>query len=178
MRSTTGGGRAVSTALGVVLLVGVVVVLSVVAGTFFLGIGQDQPSEVPDVSATIEFDDGGDGTFTDAGSGGVCSGSAGDNDGVIIDVVAAPTIPEDNYEIKVGSATADTGTCTGATAGVDYYTSSPSPAPPDLSGDTTIDVRESDGTNPIRPGAKVRLIWNDPESDESYVLVEATVPDR
>lgn len=151
--SRRGEDRAVSTTIGVVLIVGIVVLLSAVAGMFFIGIGTGQPSDVPDVSASIEYDDGGDGTFSDPGNGGPCAGGTyDDDDSFAITFAAAETVEENNFTVKVDSTEVTFPGCAGGKANSVHWLVSPT----DLQAGKTIEAADGDANNAISPGQPSR----------------------
>lgn len=170
---------AISAVFGAVLMVGLVVALAVVAGTFFIGFGQGTPDEVPSVRATAEWDTGGDGTFANTNATGFCSGGDWEgNDKFSITFAAAETLKEHTFEVRVGGSKADSvkatmATCAGGSAGLDWATS-----PADVQGGKTIEVVESKGSNAIQPGEKVMIVWEDPETSDEFVVWQTTVPNK
>jgi flagellin-like protein len=55
MRRDSGAERGVSTVIGVVLLVGIVVILAAAVGTFLLDMGDQQPRNAPQVAIVADY---------------------------------------------------------------------------------------------------------------------------
>ncbi|WP_324756169.1 type IV pilin N-terminal domain-containing protein [Haloarcula montana] len=55
MRDDAGNERGVSTVIGVVLMVAIVVILAAVVGTFVLNIGQQQPQNAPQTAIVADY---------------------------------------------------------------------------------------------------------------------------
>jgi flagellin-like protein len=145
--------RAVSPVIGSILMVAIVVLLSAVLGTFVLGIGSQSPTK-PVTTFEHEVDRG------------LAGGPSSDWE-VRVTYTGGDTVRAENLIVKIdGSRALDGG-------GTPLWTGSGELSP----GDSVVVDDPASGTSStgLALGDRVRVIWVDPGSGESFVLDEFVV---
>jgi flagellin-like protein len=151
--------EAVSPVIGVILMVAVTVILSAVVGTFALGLGESQDT-APQSSWETDY-------------------TSGSPDELILTHQSGDPMDPDRLSIAVSGAS-----CSGVATldspknlGTDYSVTDPVSA----GSSVTVDGSELCGGNDIDlSGATVRLVWEDPDTDDqadSAVLLVWKGPD-
>ncbi|WP_255479211.1 type IV pilin [Natronomonas sp. LN261] len=145
--------RAVSPVIGVILMVAITVILAAVIGTFVLGLG-DSVESSPQASWNIESVNLNDGTA--------------DNDGVKITHNGGDQIDANNLKLTIGSSTAfeDNSVKTGD------WSEDTNDWGTQTSAGNTLEVTEAGAG--ISGDTTVRLIWEDPNSDDTQILRQAS----
>lgn len=173
---------AISPVVGIALLVVVVIGLSSVAVVLFTGLAGNQPDQSAAVAAEVEWKAGNDSTFANPGNGGPCAGpdaSPLNDDRVEITFDAADPVNMSNVEIQMGTERGVTNVTAPACGGGGNVILNWLETPPDkIAAGRTLVIYEGYDNNPIRPGAELTIIWNDPDSKKSHVIYEQEVPDR
>ncbi len=181
----SGDETAIAGPLSIALLVALSLTLAVVGFTFFSGIAQDESRGQggPRVAVSVEWDAGNDSTFTGSGNGGWCLGgpaSYDNDDSARITVDSGQPLNTSNVDIRIenssGVYSPTEPWCmsgSGTSKALDWDDNPPER----FTAGVRYEIYEGQNSNAIEPGATLRIVWHDPESDESYLLVEETVPD-
>jgi len=144
---------AVSPVIGVILMVAITVILAAVIASFVIGLGDDNQTTKP--STTFEFDyDNGD-------------------DHLTISVGNGKNLEAEQVEL---TGDADNSGSTDMKAWSDYSTSS-GDGTVSKSGSTDTLSAGSSLTIEANPGYDISVVWNDPDSDNSYTMNSDTGPD-
>ena len=143
---------AVSSTIGVVLMVAVTVVLAAAVGSFALGLSGESTKETPSASVDVEW------------------GVQGSDDTVDITIRGGDTLRAKFVTVKLGS-TVVWNDAQESTGGLVYYDQKMWDADKIRAGDT-LGLKES-GTN-INNGDQLQVIWNNGE--KSQVLGSGTAP--
>lgn len=147
------GNEAVSPVIGVVLVVAMTIVLVAVAGTLLLGEVDD--SAAPTARLTFEQNDGGDGWDND-------------NDYVNVTHEGGHTLDVENLYVQVDEEEVSVGASDWAAHVSAGDRLSLTDAPSDPAGSVYV------GTD-IGEGDTIRVVWEDPDSDRSFVVGEHEV---
>lgn len=173
--------RGISTPVGAVLMVAIVVALSVVVAGAVLGVGGERSSEAPAASVDIRTLDGGDGTLSDSGDGGLCSSDPegyADDDGLRIRHESGDSIQWENMALVVdGTEATLPNSCSamGATT-LDIVGKSLADGGDTFAAGSTVTIREGKANNAIQSGATVMLVWDNPDSSSQTVVAERQIP--
>jgi flagellin-like protein len=176
-RNSPPSERGLSNVLGAVLLVGIVILLAVVVSVFALGIEMGQPADTPEFAIDTTWKTGGDGTFSDPGDGGPCAGDTYDDDDSVVVIVEATNaaVEDENLEMRIDGETATVGGCGAGTSGPRYKVYND---PDSVGAGVRFVIAESDGSNVIQSGNELHVVWQDPDSEKSYVVAKEVVPER
>jgi FlaG/FlaF family flagellin (archaellin) len=155
-----GDARGDSSTIGVVLMIGVAVVLAAVTFGSFAGMGQQSLSDTPELTVSVEYDQGAVGGFgqTDDDGGGeavVVTHERGDEvKFVYVEVLV------DGEPVRDGSNTL-------------AFDGSP---PPTLSAGDSLRVVNAASTDVLAPGSTVLVRYENPDEERSLVLYEGEIP--
>lgn len=173
--------RGISTPVGAVLMVAIVVALSVVVAGAVLGVGGDRSSETPTASIDIQVHDGGDGTLSDSGDGGLCSSDTegyADDDGLTVMHDSGDSIQWENLRVVVGDTRVTLPKACSAMGptSLDFVNKNLADGGNTFAAGTSFTIREGKANNAIQSGATVTLIWDNPDSNSQTVVAERTIP--
>lgn len=143
---------AVSSVIGVVLMVAVTIVLSAAVATFVLEIGVSSTNAQPSATYYVEWD----------------AGNAAGSDSIEFEQGSGDAIEADTLEIKIGGSTAWTGSG-GPRSG---FTATSQWSGTVRSGDA-MTVGEAAGTDSIQDGDRILVLWT--RGDDSQILADRTV---
>ncbi|WP_435359247.1 type IV pilin [Haloarchaeobius sp. DFWS5] len=152
--SRTGESRGISSVISTVLMVAVVLIMAVSVGVFVFDI--DDALKEPSPSAVFEFE------YTDATS-----------DTLNVSHQGGDTVDGDNVYVVVTGATVNGGT---SADGRYRWTDPPLNGDEDITASST--AVGNPGYNLDLSSASVVLVYDDPDTDESYVLDSWEGPDR
>jgi flagellin-like protein len=134
---------AVSPVIGVILMVAITVILSAVVGTFALGLGESQDT-APQSSWETDY-------------------TSGSTDELILTHQSGDPMDPDRLSIAVSGASCPSGTIDSPkNLGTDYSVTGPVSA----GSSVTVDGSALCGGDINLDGATVRLVWEDPETDD------------
>lgn len=145
---------AVSPVIGVILMVAITVILAAVIGTFVLGLGQNVQQSAPQASFSFDVAD--------------------DKENITITHDGGNGIEATDLEVK---ATAKFGNNTGDLAAADNHTwATLDPTAGDVTAGTSVRINDTASSSGFG-GDTFRVIWNNPESDQSQTLRTFEVPE-
>jgi len=141
----TDDDRGVSPVIGVILMVAITVILAAVIASFVIGLGDDNQTTAPTTSFDADYDSGSPNTLT-------------------ISMQSGESLNSDDVYIR--------GSVDGSTDIDASWTSLRSGGASDLSSGNSITLDNSNG--PAEPSGDydVTVVWEDPDSDQSFELNE------
>jgi len=169
---------AVSPVIGVILMVAITVILAAVIASFVLGLG-DQNNPAPTVSIDFEYDSG-----YGNGDEGVVTVTHNDGDEVIAGDIFIRGDEIDSATFDTGSQEWSDTKNAGVTSNSD--TIRPDPGSSDTYGSTdavkagnfvNVIVGDTSGTSGAPDEYVIRIVWEDPDSDQTSTLDTDEGPD-
>jgi FlaG/FlaF family flagellin (archaellin) len=156
-----GDARADSSTIGVVLMIGVAAILSAVAFGSFAGLGSENLTETPKVTIAVGFDQG--------STGGFGQPDDGDDEAVTVTHESGDELNWLYFAVYVD------GTDVRDSADLTYDGSAPTEL---TAGDSVRVVNDGSGPNDdvLVPGTEIRVTYENPNTDQSFVLAEAEIP--
>lgn len=162
---------AVSTVIGITLLIAIAIALASVGVFLFTGLAeQEQTDAAPNIAANVEWN--ANESFATTG-GDPCTDPITVADHAEITFDAADTVNMSNVDVQVGNVDATPPSCAGGPADLSWYQT----LPDQVAAGETLLLFEEQGTNTIAPGATLRIVYHSPETGESYVVLEDEVPE-
>jgi len=153
--------RAVSPVIGVILMVAITVILAAVIGTFVLGLGDQVQSTTPQASFGFDMNPAGGNGFD----------ASDDGDSISITHESGDTIEASSLSVKVSGTNGFT--VSDVTDDTDAEVSSA--WSDQVSAGSTITITDS-STGYLVSGETVRVIYNNPDSDQSSTLGSREIP--
>jgi FlaG/FlaF family flagellin (archaellin) len=152
--------RGDSSTIGVVLMIGIAVVLAAVTFGSFAGMGQQSLSDAPELTVSVEYDQGAVGGFGQTDDDG--SGEA-----VVVTHEQGDEVKFVYVEVLVDGEPVRDGSNTLA------FDGSP---PPRLSAGDSLRVTNTAPTNVLSGGTEVLVRYENPDEGRSVVLYEGEIP--
>jgi flagellin-like protein len=151
--------RGDSSTIGVVLMIGIAVILAAVVFGSFAGLGDEKLSDPPKATIDVTFDQGSVGGFS------ASTDDDGQREAVVVVHESGDEVNWLYVQVLVN------GTRVTSTPGLDYVS-----PPTELTAGDQVRIEGSASTAKLTPGTTIRVVYVNPNTDDTLVFVDAEIP--
>lgn len=153
--------RGDSSTIGVVLMIGIAVILAAVAFGSFAGLGDEHLSDPPNAAFEVTFDQG------DVGGFDATTDDDGSNESVVVTHESGDSVDWLYFHVYVD------GTRVSAPSSTLEFDAKPTEL---NAGDQVRITNSAPSSAVLVPGTEIRVTYENPNTEDTLVLVEATIP--